>query len=127
MYKSYKDALEHLRHSYLGKKLSYREMAELLTAHSGYHIHKSHVWNAMKRARRCPKRIRIGLENMDLLECKPRRWRFFYEVADEEEYNKVKNWLDEQDIDFKTITDWSLMLIMSDVLPIERIRVWVQD
>ena len=98
-YKSFRSALEHLRTQYLGRRLSYREMAELLTAYSGRDIAKSHVWNTKHRSKRCPKDIRAGLENMGLLQCRPKRWRFFFEV-DEEEYLVIENWLRIKDMTF---------------------------
>jgi len=98
-YKSFKTALEHLRKAYFGRKLSYREMAELLTAYSGREINKSHVWNARYRSKRCPKDIRAGLENIGLLQCRPKRWRFFFEV-DEEEYSVIEQWLQVKNITF---------------------------
>lgn len=89
---SHIEALERLRGDYLDRRLSYREMAELLTAYSSVYIQKSNVWNAQHRAKRCPKAIRLGLERMGLLQCKPRRYRLFYEMS-EEEYKIAQAWL----------------------------------
>lgn len=53
----------------------------------------------MHRAKKCPKPIRLGLERMGLMDCRPKRWRFFYEVP-EEKYKMIKEWLNMQDITF---------------------------
>jgi hypothetical protein len=77
-------------------------MAEMLTAFSGVYIQKSNVWNAMKRAKKCPKPIRLALERMELMKCRPRRWRFFYETT-EEEYRLIQAGLIRRNYSF---TDW---------------------
>lgn len=83
----------------MGCKLSYREMAELLTAYSGVYVQKSNVWNTMHRAKRCPKPVRIGLERMGLMKGRPKRWRFFYEVP-EERYKQIESFLSYEDTTF---------------------------
>ena len=80
-YTQHMKALKYLREEYGGRKLSYREMAEVLTALTGEPIQKSSVWNAMNRPGKCPKIIRVGLEYADLLGHRPRRRRFFYNVG----------------------------------------------
>ena len=102
-YTDYIDALEYLRDGYFDRELSYREMAEILTSYCGHALSKSNVWNAMHRSKKCPKHIRIALRNMNLLNGKARRYRFFFEVSGEEEYNAIKAGLDRMGYSF---TDW---------------------
>lgn len=98
-YTSHKVALEHLKHLYFGRELSYREMAEFLMAYSHTPIHKSHVWYAHKRAKKCPRAIRRGLQRMGLMAGKRKRYRFFFEV-EVDEYETIKSWLDWQGLTF---------------------------
>lgn len=120
-YTDYKDALEYLRDGYFDRVLSYREMAEILTSYCGHALSKSNVWNAQHRSKKCPKHIRVALFNMSLLNGKTRRYRFFYEVRNEEEYKKIMDHMKANDVDFNTISEWSLALLMLDVLPIGRL------
>ncbi len=95
---SHVEALKYLRKEHLGRKLSYREMAEVLSANCGETIPKSEPWNAEHRQYKCPKRVKVALINMGLLDS-GRRYRFFYEL-DEESYKQLKRWLSNQDITF---------------------------
>lgn len=98
-YNTHTKALGYLRRQFLDRKLSYREMAEMLMAYSAQPMTKSHVWNAMYKTTKCPANIRIGLENMGLLRRRPRRYRFFYEVS-EEEYDNIASFLSYHSMSF---------------------------
>ena len=88
---SHVSAIKYLRDEYAGRKLTYREVAEILEEHCGESVYKSEAWNAEHRLYRCPAKIRTALVNMGLLSSR-KRWRFFYEV-NEEEYQEIQRFL----------------------------------
>ncbi len=95
-------ALQTLRQEHFGRKLSYRESAEILTALSGEAMQKSYVWYLEHKSRKCPTPVRLALESIELLYPKPKRYRLHYEV-DAETYETIQSYLGEQD---ETFTRW---------------------
>ena len=104
-YKDPSKALEYIRLRMFGGKISYSNVAAVLSQHCDAKVVKSEAWNAEHRMYKCPDHIRTALINMGLLKVR-RRWRFFYEV-NEEKYREISALLEDEGMTFQQMIEES--------------------
>jgi ribosomal protein S21 len=83
------------------RNLSWREIAEQVSGYMDGETNKAEIWNVAHEKYKCPPEIAKALRKMGLLRS-TKRYRYFFEVSNEEEYKAFKKHV----LKDKTFTEW---------------------
>lgn len=97
------EAIQHIKDNYSYDNIttfSWRQVAEFVSRYMDDNTSKAVMWNVAHKKYKCPPDVAVALRKRNLLKS-AKRWRFFFEVANEEEYKAFKKLLGDM-----TFAEW---------------------